>query len=71
MNNESSIDEDEKINLTDDERAAFRQMSEDQINAYWQAQQSYEAMKAYLEHPDTPDVAKAILDLSGWQEHNQ
>lgn len=71
MNNEMTIYEDESFNLTDDERTVFRQLSEDQINDYWQAQQSYEGMKAYLEHPDTPDVVKTILDLSGWQEHRQ
>ena len=63
--------EDEIYNLTEDERQIFKQMTDKQIMDYWQAQQSYEEMKAYLEHPDTPAIAKSILDLSGWQEHRQ
>lgn len=68
MNNEIHSYND---NLAEDERVAFAQLTEEQINDYWQAQQSYEAMKTYLEHPDTPDVIKDILNLSGWQEHHQ
>ncbi len=71
MNHELHISEDEMFNLTEDERTAFAQMTDEEINDYWQAQHSYEEMKAYLEHPDTPAVAKGILDLSGWQQHTQ
>ncbi|WP_434779310.1 hypothetical protein [Neisseria sp. Ec49-e6-T10] len=70
MNNQLHIFEDETFNFTEDERMAFAQMTDEQISDYWQAQQSYEEMKAYLEHPDTPEIVKNILTLSGWQEHN-
>ena len=71
MDHELHITEDELFNLTEDERMAFAQMTDEEINAYWQAQQSYEAMRAYVEHPDTPEVARSIVDLSGWQAHKR
>ena len=70
MEHERHITEDEQFNLTEDERMAFTQMTDEQINEYWQAQQSYEEMQAYIEHPDTPEVARGIVNLSGWQAHN-
>lgn len=69
MNSRFNTDEDENISLTEEERIVFSQMTDEQISDYWQAQQSYEEMKAYLAHPDTPETVKAMLDLSGWQEH--
>ena len=71
MDKQLNYHEDENFNFTEDERIAFAQMTDEQINDYWKAQQSYEEMKAYMEHPDTPIIAKSILDLSGWQEHSQ
>lgn len=71
MDHEPHITEDELFNLTEDERMAFAQMTDEEINAYWQAQQSYEAMQAYVEHPATPEVARSIVDLSGWQAHKR
>lgn len=71
MDHKLHITEDELFTLTEDEREAFAQMTDDEINEYWQAQQSYEEMQAYLEHPDTPEISKNILNLSGWQEHKK
>ncbi len=55
--------------LTADEERAFEQMTEEQIEAYWRANTSYEDMKAYLDDPETPSVVKDFLTLDGWAEH--
>ena len=56
------------LDLTDEEIIALEYLSDEQIQAYHDACSSYEAMKAYLDNPDTPASTKAILDLSGWAE---
>lgn len=61
---ESGVD----LDLTEEEVLVLEHMNAEQIQAYHDACASYEAMKAYLEHPDTPEDAKGLLDLSGWAE---
>lgn len=57
--------------LTEDERRLMEQLSSEQFDRYLAAQSSHEAMKAYLEDPDTPTEAKAVLNLDGWLEHRE
>ncbi len=52
--------------LTAEEHHAFQSMDADQIGDYLAAQESFEAMKAYAENPDTPAIARALLDFSVW-----
>ena len=56
------------FDLTDEEIIALEHLSNEQVQAYHDACVSYDAMKAYLENPATPEATKAILDLSGWAE---
>ena len=56
------------FDLTDEEIIALEHLSNEQVRAYHDACVSYDAMKAYLENPATPEATKAILDLSGWAE---
>jgi hypothetical protein len=56
------------LDLTEEEILVLEHLNAEQIQAYHNACSSYEAMQAYLEHPDTPEAAKGLLDLSGWAE---
>ncbi|PSJ80653.1 hypothetical protein [Neisseria iguanae] len=69
MTEELPIGEDEPVEnfLTEDEQAVFFTWTEAQQEHYLAAQESYEAMKAYLEDSETPEEAKALLDLDGWK----
>lgn len=71
MENKFQVLEDEYFHLTEEERQAFAHMTDEEINQYWQAQCSYEEMQRYIEHPDTPEVIRSILNLNNWQEHQR
>lgn len=53
--------------LSEEERAVFFELDEEQQQRYLDASASYEAMKSYIDNPDEPEAAKRLLDLNGWK----
>ena len=60
------LQEDWNTLLTSEEQEVFFNLSHEEQEAYLTACQSYEAMKAYLDNPESPPEAKRLLDLSSW-----
>lgn len=54
--------------LIPEEQEVLTELTEEQFDAYLNACSSYEAMKAYLDNPDAPQKAKALLDLNTWKQ---
>lgn len=54
--------------LTADELELMDKIGDEAFDRYLEAQSSYEAIKAYLEDPDEPAEAKALLSLDAWAE---
>lgn len=61
------LQEDWNTLLTSEEQEVFFNLRNEEQEAYLTACQSYEAMKAYLDNPESPPEAKRLLDLSSWK----
>lgn len=53
--------------LTPEEQEVFFSLTNEEQDKYLEACTSYEAMKAYLENPDSPPQAKRLLNLDSWK----
>ncbi|MDF7675976.1 hypothetical protein PT286_04410 [Neisseriaceae bacterium ESL0693] len=63
------IDDSEPLEnfLMPEEQEVLAELTEEQFDDYLDACSSYEAMKAYLDNPDSPPQAKVLLDLNCWK----